>query len=57
MGFCSQNDRRLHFGLGDAARVDRVTIRWPSGRSQVIERPAVDRKHVVVEGEPVAVRD
>jgi hypothetical protein len=43
--------------LGDAARVDRVTIRWPSGRSQVIERPAVDRKHVVVEGEPVAVRD
>ncbi len=31
MGFASQNDRRLHFGLGRSEWVDRVVIRWPSG--------------------------
>jgi len=30
MGFASQNDRRLHFGLGRTGRADRVVIRWPS---------------------------
>src|SRR5256712_8174709 len=49
MGFASQNDRRLHFGLGSAARVDRVVIRWPSGARQVVEHPALDRLHVITE--------
>jgi hypothetical protein len=48
MGFCSQNDRRLHFGLGDQ-RLGRVTIRWPSGVAQVLERLAMDRLHVITE--------
>jgi hypothetical protein len=48
-GFCSQNDRRLHFGLGDATAVDRVVLRWPSGRTQEILRPALDRIHTVKE--------
>jgi hypothetical protein len=29
--YLSQNDLRLHFGLGDASKVDKVEIRWPSG--------------------------
>ena len=48
-GFSAQNDRRLHYGLGAASAVDRVLIRWPSGRSQVIDRPAIDRLHQVKE--------
>jgi enediyne biosynthesis protein E4 len=44
-GFSAQNQRRLHYGLGDADAVDRVVIRWPSGRVQTIERPAVDMLH------------
>jgi hypothetical protein len=48
MGFCSQNDRRLHFGLGDQ-RLGRVTIRWPSGAAQGLERLAMDRLHVITE--------
>jgi enediyne biosynthesis protein E4 len=50
-GFSSQNDRRLHYGLGDATRVDRVVIRWPSGqgKTQMIENPAIDRILVVKE--------
>jgi hypothetical protein len=48
-GFSAQNDRRLHFGLGAAAAVDRVDIRWPSGRTQTIAHPGVDQVHRVTE--------
>lgn len=51
-GFASQNDRRVHFGLGDTTVVDRATIRWPSGATDVLERPAPDRVHHVTEGTP-----
>ena len=47
-GFCSQNDRRLHFGLG-RERPGRVLIRWPSGRQQVVEGLKVDQLHVITE--------
>lgn len=30
--YLSQNDLRVHFGLGSAARVDRIEVRWPNGR-------------------------
>jgi hypothetical protein len=36
-GYLSQNDPRLHFGLGDAKTVDRVTVTWPGGGEQVLE--------------------
>ena len=48
-GFSAQNQRRLHYGLGAATAVDRVEIRWPSGRRQTIEQPAVDQLHRVKE--------
>jgi hypothetical protein len=48
-GFSAQNQRRLHYGLGDADAVDRVVIRWPSGRQQTIDRPQVDTLHQVKE--------
>jgi hypothetical protein len=49
MGFASQNDRRLHFGLGEQTHVEEVEIRWPSGEVQRLEALAVDRLHVVTE--------
>jgi hypothetical protein len=49
MGFASQNDRRVHFGLGQSEWVDRVVIRWPSGRQQVLSNPAVDQIHTITE--------
>jgi hypothetical protein len=48
-GFSAQNQRRLHYGLGTAATVDRVVIRWPSGHQQTIERPQVDMRHHITE--------
>ena len=48
-GFCSQNQRRLHFGIGKVASVDRVEIRWPSGRTQKIISPSINRIHRIQE--------
>lgn len=35
-GYLSQSDPRLHFGLGAADRVERIEVRWPSGKTQVV---------------------
>lgn len=48
-GFSAQNQRVLHYGLGAADTVDRVVIRWPSGRTQTIPSPRVDEVHRVKE--------
>ena len=48
--FRSQIASRLHFGLGDAAKVDRLTIQWPSGKVQQLTDVAADR-HVIVDEE------
>jgi hypothetical protein len=41
--YLSQNDLRLHFGLGSAARADSITVRWPSGEKTVLRDVAADR--------------
>ena len=51
MGFASQNDRRLHFGLGHNAWVTSVAIHWPSGTQQVLQNPLVDQLHTIIEPE------
>lgn len=48
-GFCAQNQRRLHFGLGKTAQVDKAEIRWPSGAMQTIEQPAMGQINRVKE--------
>src|SRR5262249_52163276 len=35
--YLSTNDPRIHFGLGSCTKVDRLTVRWPGGRRQVLE--------------------
>jgi hypothetical protein len=47
--YCSQSDLRLHFGLGQAAKVDRLEIRWASGKRQVVAVAGVDRLLVIRE--------
>ncbi len=43
----SQSDLRVHFGLGSAAKVDRLEVRWANGASTAYEIPAVDRLVVI----------
>ena len=45
----SNSDPRVHFGLGKAAKVDKLEIAWPSGTKQEITLPAVDRIFTVEE--------
>ncbi len=47
--FYSVNDRRLHFGLGDAATAD-LEIRWPSGAVEKFEKVPADRLITIREG-------
>jgi hypothetical protein len=42
-GYQSSVDGRVHFGLGDAARVDSLAVVWPDGRSQVLTDLPVDQ--------------
>jgi enediyne biosynthesis protein E4 len=48
--FDSNNDMRVHFGLGKAAKVDWVEIRWPSGLLERFEGLAVDGIRTLKEG-------
>jgi hypothetical protein len=49
IGYCAQNDRRIHFGFGKAARVDKIVIRWPSGGSQTLVAPELNKIHKITE--------
>ncbi|MGH9804192.1 MAG: CRTAC1 family protein [Candidatus Acidiferrales bacterium] len=48
--YLSHHDLRLHFGLGSAARAERLEIRWPSGDVEIFENLAAGRFYVVIEG-------
>lgn len=47
--YVSSHDRRVHFGLGDVDRVSRVTVRWPSGRTQTLVDVKADRMLTIEE--------
>jgi hypothetical protein len=48
-GFCAQNQRRLHFGLGKSAQIEKVEIRWPSGKIQTLDAYEVGKINKVKE--------
>ena len=49
--YLSHSDVRAHFGLGEATKISRVEIRWPSGLVQNVGALAVDQFYVVREGD------
>ena len=48
--FDSNNDMRVHFGLGSASQIDWVEVRWPSGLLEKFVDLAVDKFHTLKEG-------
>jgi len=52
--FDSNNDMRVHFGLGSATKLDWVEVRWPSGLLEKFENLKVDAIHTLKEGTGVA---
>ena len=55
--FYSQNDLRLHFGLGEAAVVDRVAVRWPSGDQEEFDSVRPNRLIRIKEGAGIVSQD
>jgi hypothetical protein len=51
--YLSQNDLRLHFGLGNHARVEKLEVAWPSGKKETLANLAADRIYVVQEGKGI----
>ncbi len=52
-GYCSQNDLRIHFGLGKAEKVDALEIRWPSDHRDTLKDLKANQIVFVKEGEGV----
>ena len=48
--YISSNDRRLHFGLGDATDAGPAEIHWPSGAKEMVRLPGADRIFTITEG-------
>jgi hypothetical protein len=48
-GYASQNQRRIHFGVGRDPRIEKAVIRWPSGQTQTITAPKIGIRHPVKE--------
>ena len=48
--YLSQNDLRIHFGLGRHTRVDQATVLWPDGKVETLTNLAADRFYSVREG-------
>jgi hypothetical protein len=51
--YISQNDLRLHFGLGTEATMNEVEIRWPNGRTETLRELPADFVYTIAEGEGI----
>ena len=51
--YLSQNDLRVHFGLGAATKIESLEIRWPSGEMETLKDLDADRFYAVLEGKGI----
>lgn len=56
VSYLSQSSRTLHFGLGDATRVERLEVRWLGGGTNVFANLDADTTWEIIEGEPAPRR-
>jgi hypothetical protein len=54
-GYLSSSEPVLHFGLGEDPQIDRLQVRWPSGRIQTFDALPVDRHLVITEPDEASV--
>ncbi len=51
--FASNNDPRLHFGLGNATKIDKLEIKWANGKSETVSIEGCDRVFTIQQGKGV----
>ncbi len=49
--YFSHDDLRLHFGLGDKLKADRVDVYWPSGQTSTLKDVKADQVLKIKEGQ------
>jgi len=54
--YLSQNDLRLHFGLGDALRAEQAYVEWPSGEKEIFHDLKANQLVVLEEGKGTKLR-
>jgi len=54
--YLGQNDLRVHVGLGDVTRVEKIDIRWPTGDVETIHDVAADQIVTLTEGKGITGR-
>lgn len=54
IGFCSQNQRMIHFGIGAAETINKLTIKWPSGKEETLTSLVVNKIHIIKEGNEIS---
>jgi hypothetical protein len=51
VGYSSSSDKRVNFGLGKAAMIDKIELSWPTGVKQVLTHVKADQVLTVVESQ------
>jgi hypothetical protein len=51
--YLSQNDLRLHFGLGQETKIDTVQVQWPNSPAEKFQNLAADKIYTLVEGQGI----
>jgi hypothetical protein len=51
--YLSSSDKRVHFGLGAATKIEKLEIHWPSGVVEEFPLPEIDRILTIVEGKGI----
>jgi len=51
--YLSQNDLRIHFGLGSATKIDKVQVYWPSGQTEELKNISADHEYSIVEAQGI----
>ena len=54
--YLGQNDVRAHAGLGEATRVDRIDVRWPTGSTETIRDVSANQIVTITEGQGITGR-
>lgn len=53
-GYSCHDERIVHVGLGEADRIESVSVQWPSGKKQFFQFPLIDCRMLLIEGESQA---
>ncbi len=55
-GYLSNNDQRLHIGLGQQKLISKLEIKWPNGKQEVYENIKSDRYLTIIEGKGIVTK-